>query len=200
MRPAWRLRRGKAQPTGVRAEERPHRTALRPRRRRSRAASQGRAGFHGGLDVGVQALRDGAAAEASSGAGGEERVAASSGAFAEPLQPEPPSIPRRLACVLAEDLCSDEAEVFAIKLVAPEVGTPEIRRGRGNSPPAVLLIDTPCANLRRHLWRDRHRVYQATIHNADPKRPDRPQQLDIRPAGSGPTGSGGRERSSMPAC
>ncbi len=45
---------------------------------------QGGAGFRGGLGVGAQALCDGVAAEAASGAGAEQRVTAPSGAFVEP--------------------------------------------------------------------------------------------------------------------
>jgi hypothetical protein len=45
---------------------------------------QGRAGLRGGPDVGAQALGDGVAAEAPSGAGAEQRIVMASGAFAQP--------------------------------------------------------------------------------------------------------------------
>ena len=45
---------------------------------------QGRACLRGGFDVGAEALGDGVAAEASSVAGAEQRVARPSGAFRQP--------------------------------------------------------------------------------------------------------------------
>jgi hypothetical protein len=45
---------------------------------------QGRAGLRGDFDVGAEALGDGVAAEAPSGAGAEQRIARPSGAFLQP--------------------------------------------------------------------------------------------------------------------